>query len=324
MGARSRLAQTYYEMATLLDAGVPILRSLDILVQGRIGYLKRTFTQIRASVSKGSSFSESINMHPKVFREMDRMLIQAAETSGSLGDSFKMLSQWHEFVHKITWRFLGGMVYPVFCIHALAFLAPAMALIFGKIDLGGYFVRVLQILSLLYVPLALVLGALYFGPRTSFLRRWLDWLVLRIPVLSQAVYHLSVSRYAKAFAMLYKAGVPMTECTQRAHLVTGNLSVASLFAGATASVREGGTASDGLSQRLPAEYRDLWRIGEEAGELDKMADKVAEISADRADFFFTAFASGFPKVIYFAVMIIMAITVLYLWSHMYDGLLEGF
>jgi type IV pilus assembly protein PilC len=323
MGARSRLAQTYYDMATLLDAGVPILRSVDILIQGRQGHLKRTFSQIRESLSKGSSLSESVDMHRKVFPEMDRMLIQAGETSGSLGDSFKMLSQWHEFVHKITWRVLSGMAYPVFCLHAAAFLLPAIALVLGKTGFGGYLLRVLGILSILYIPLLIVIATMYFGPKADFLRRSLDWLVLKIPVLGQAVYHLSVSRYAKAFGMLYKAGVPITECTQRANLVTGNMIVARLFAGATISIREGGMASDGLSLRLAPEYRDLWRIGEETGELDKMAAKVAEISADRADLFFAAFASGFPKVVYFTVMIIMAFAVIYMWSHMYDNLLEG-
>lgn len=324
VGTRNRLAESYYDMATLLDAGVPIMRSIDILVAGRQGQLKRTFGAVRESLAKGSSLSESVNEHRNVFPEMDRMLIQAAETSGLLGDSFKMLSQWHEFVHKITWRMISGMFYAVFCLHAAAFILPAVPLILGRIGFGGYFARVLEVLSFLYVPALLVIATAYFRPRTSVLRWSLDWLILRIPVLGQAVYHLAVSRYAKAFAMLYKAGVPITECTQRAQLVTGNAVVAGLFAGATISVREGALASDGLSSRLPAEYRDLWRIGEEAGELDKMADKVAEMAADRADLYFTAFASGFPKVIYFAVMAFMAVMVLYMWSHLYDGLLQGF
>lgn len=309
MGAGSSLAQTYYDMATLLDAGVPILRSLDIIIQGREGFLKHIFTQIRESVSRGSSFSESVDKHPRVFREMDRMLIQAAETSGSLGDSFKMLSQWYEFVHKMTWRVLTGMIYPVFCLHGAAFIFPATAFIFGKVGLGGYLLRVLGILSMLYIPALVVIATVYMGPRTSFLRRFLDWLVLKIPIFGQAMYHLCVSRYAKAFGMLYKAGVPITECTQRANRVTGNLAMASLFAGAVLSVRKGSMACDGLSPRLPAEYRDLWRIGEETGELDKTVDKVAEIAADRADLFFHEFARWFPIVVWALIAVVLIIMI---------------
>ena len=94
------------------------------------------------------------------------------------------------------------------------------------------------------------------------------------------------------------------------------------FAGGRDSVRQGGMAWEGFSPRLPAEYRHLWQIGEETGELDKVAAKVAEVAGDRADLFFTAFASGFPKVVYFVIMIVLALKVLRMWSGVYGGL-EG-
>ena len=87
--------------------------------------------------------------------------------------------------------------------------------------------------------------------------------------------------------MLYKAGVPISETTERATRATGNMVVARLFQGGFASVRQGGMAWEGFSKRLPAEYLQLWQIGEESGELDKTVDKIAEISADRADLWFT-------------------------------------
>lgn len=305
VGARTRLAQTYYDLATLQDAGVPILRSFDILIEGREGTLKGTLSQVRESVTKGSSLSESMDRHRKVFPEMDRMVIQAGETSGSLADSFKMLSQWHEFVHRITWRVLSGMLYPIFCLHLAAFVVPGPALILGKIGFGAYLLEALRILSLLYIPAAMVLGIFYFGPRAGSLRRSIDWLTLKIPIFGQAMYHLCVSRYAKAFSMLYKAGVPITECTQRANLATGNLVMTGLFAGAVRSVHEGGLACEGFSPRLPAEYRALWRIGEESGELDKTTAKIGEIAADRADLFFNEFARWFPIAIWAAIAAVM-------------------
>jgi type II secretory pathway component PulF len=118
--------------------------------------------------------------------------------------------------------------------------------------------------------------------------------------------------------MLYKSGVPITECTQRAHGATGNSVIADLFAGAVLSVRQGGLASDGLSTRLPAEYRDLWRIGEETGELDKTAAKVAEIAADRADLYFQEFARWFPIVIWAAIAAVLIYMIFQRASQIYD------
>jgi type IV pilus assembly protein PilC len=326
MGARNHLARAYYDLATLLDAGVPILRSLDLLIQGQRGRFKRVFSQVRESLSKGSSLSESLDEHRRVFPEMDRTLIEAAETGGSLPDSFKMLSHWHEFVERITRQIQMGLLYPFFLLHAVAVIYPLPTLmssfIGGQADVGGYLRRVLQVLLLLYVPVLVVLGSMLFKERARTLRLVLDHLVLRVPGLGAAIYHLSVYRYAKAFGMLYKAGVPVSECTERAALATGNAAVAQLFAGGTASVRKGGMMWEGFSRRLPAEYLHLWQIGEETGELDKTVDRIAAAAQDRADRYFTLFAQWLPKVVYFAALLIAAYMVLQLGTQVYGGGLD--
>ncbi len=310
MIARAKLAQAYYDSATLLDAGVPILRSLDIMAEGRQGYSKRVVSQVRDSVSQGSSLAESLDQHRNVFPEMDRMVIEAAETAGSLGDSLKMLSQWHEFIHRLTWRIITNLGYPLLVLHAAVLIFSFPALFLGQVGLGGYFGNVLRGLLPFYVPAAAVVAAILFRDKFPRLRLALDWLVLRIPILNRAVYHLSICRYTKAFGLLYKAGVPITECTERATRATGNKMVARLVEGAVASVRRGGMASDGFSPRLPAQYRDLWRIGEETGELDKTVDKITEMTADRADLYFKEFARWLPIVVYFVILIMTAIMIL--------------
>lgn len=320
MGTRSRLAQTYYDLATLLDAGVPVLRAFDILIEGRRGPLKYTLRQIRESLSRGANLAESMERHGRLFPDLDRMLIEAAETSGSLGDSLKMLSQWHEFAHRITRRMQMGLIYPFFILHAAAFVVGIPSFVLGNSSLGEYLLGVLHILAFLWIPTILIVIAIRLRDRVPALRLPLDFLVLKIPVLGRAVYHLSVCRYAKAFALLYQAGVPITETTERATRATGNVLVAHQFAGGQETVRQGGMAWEGFSNRLPAEYRHLWQIGEESGELDKVAAKVADVSGDRADLFFKAFATGFPKVVYFAIMIVLVMMVLRTWNDVYGNL----
>jgi type II secretory pathway component PulF len=320
MGARVRLAQAYYDMAMLLDAGVPMLRSLDIVIQGRQGYLKRAFTHIRNSLSQGSSLSESMDRHHNVFPEMDRMVIQAGETSGTLGDSLKMLSQWHEFVHKTTRRMMMALGYPFLLLSFAVCVLKLPSVVLGQITIVGYLREVLGLLLFFYMPVLVVAAFVFLRERIPLLMWPLDVLALRVPVFGQAMYHMCICRYAKVFAMLYQAGVPISEATERATRATGNVLVAQRFAGGSESVRRGGAASEGFSARLPAEYRSLWQIGEETGDLDKTAAKIAEIAGDRANFFFTAFASGFPKVVYFIVLAIMAVTVLLFAVQFYSNL----
>ncbi|MBN1359248.1 MAG: type II secretion system F family protein [Sedimentisphaerales bacterium] len=319
MSSNTSLAQAYYDLSVMIDAGVPILRTLDIVTEGRQGYLKRVLTQIRASIAKGSDLTEALAEHRNVFPELDRMLIEAAETSGSLGTSFKMLSQWYEFVHRITRRMLAGLIYPLFILHAGALIAAVPASVMRGFTPGGFARDVLTPLVYFYVPASIVIACMLLRNQIPPLRCILDAVVLRIPVLGLAVYHMSVCRYARAFHMMYAAGVPMTEVTERATRATGNVMVARLFAGGSESVRNGGLAWEGYSKRLLPQYLHLFQIGEETGELDKTADKVAEIAADRADLLFTEFAKWLPKIIYFAIVGYLAMRVITLWQQVYSG-----
>lgn len=305
MSARNRLARAYYDLSVMLDAGVPIMRSFEITIEGRSGYLKRVLSQVRDSLSKGSSLAESMAKHRHVFPTLDRMLIEAAENSGNLGESFKMLSNWHEFVQRIVGRIIMNLAYPFLVLHVGAFVVGLPGLILGKTSLAAYLFSVFQMVAWFYVVLFLVGIRVYRPEVTRVIRVPVDFAVLRIPILGAAVYHLCVSRYARAFGMLYKAGVPMVESVERACRAVGNEFVARLFRGSIATVRGGGMAFEGLSPRLTAEYRHLWQIGEESGELDRTVDKIAEISADRADLYFTAFARWFPIFIYVIIAIMM-------------------
>lgn len=268
-----------------------------------------------------------MSRHRGVFPDIDRMLVEASETAGSLPDSLNMLSYWHEFLHRLKWRMLAALAYPLFILHAAAFIFPVPTLILsflnGEAGMGRclvtYLMNVVQTLMWLYVPILLVLAILRFEQLRP-LRRALDRLVLRVPLLGRAMLQLSICRYARAFAMLYKAGVPISECTEKATPAAGNVVVAELFAGAATSVRNGSTAGAGLSPHLPAEYRDLWMIGEETGQLDKTVTKISEMAADRADFFFLQFGNWLPKIIYFIILGIMAYMILMLAQQVYGNL----
>lgn len=320
MSSKTRLGQAYYDLSVMMDAGVPILRSLDVAIEGRQGRLKRVLTQIRDSISKGSDLSTALSEHHSVFPLMDRMLIEAAETAGSLGLSFKMLSQWHEFVHRITRQLQVGLIRPFLILHVAVFVFGLPGLVAGRTTTGQYLLGVLGILMVLYIPTVLVVACMRLRERLPLVALPLDFILLRIPLLGRAVYHMSISRYARAFAMMYRAGVPITEVTDRATRATGNAIVARLFAGGRDSVRAGGLAWEGYSKRLPAQYLHLFQIGEETGELDKTAEKIAEISADRAELLFGEFARWQPAAIYAVVAIVVIYMIFRIWGQIYGGL----
>ena len=320
MGHRTDLSQAYFDLATMMEAGMPILRSIDVVIEGRRGHLKQVFKRIHETISKGASVAEALGQHPRMFPDLDCMLIEAAETSGALVTSLSTLADWHRFVHRITAKMLAAMIYPIVILHIGMFVAHAPGAILGGATLAGYLLAVLRSLMFFYIPAAVIIALILLRERAPLLRWPLDVVVLRIPLLGLAVYHMSVSRYARAFGMLYGSGVPVIETTERATRATGNVVVARQFEGGNATVRAGGTVGEGFSQRIPNEYRQLWQVGEETGELDKITDKIAEIAGDRADLYFTAFAKWFPILVYVIVSIVLIIKIFGLYGQVYGNL----
>ena len=90
-------AAFYHDLSVLLEAGLPILRSLDTVTAGLQGRLHKIFSEVRDSISKGNSVSEAMTKYKKAFGKLDVMLVEAAEKSGNLPMCFKLLSNWYEF-----------------------------------------------------------------------------------------------------------------------------------------------------------------------------------------------------------------------------------
>lgn len=305
MGRSSQRANVYFKLATLADAGIPLLRALEMGSEGSPRALRGTLQDVRLRVTKGVGLAEAMGCHPTVFAEFDRILIEAAETSGRLDECFKMLADWYQFVARMRGVILSGLTYPLFILHAAALVPGIPGLVLGSLTVWGYMRSVVSILALFYVPLIGLLAILTLARRVDAIRTGLDAVVDWIPVVGRAVRELSVSRFCRAFNMLYKAGIPITQCLAKAPQVAGNRVVARAFRGGARAVAEGREASTGFSRGLPAEYLEMWRVGEESGQLERSVDKIAEISGDRAERTMGELARWVPRLAYFAILLIM-------------------
>jgi len=299
------LAPAYHNLSIMLDAGVPLLRSLNTVGSGLDLRLQRDFLKLAESASKGTPLAETMAQSPKIFDPVDVMLIKAAETSGSLPESFKLLSQWHESSQRIRRKILSGMALPILLIHVMAFIVPVPGFVLGGWQIKLYLISVVEILSVFYIPAAIIFVILRMTPRTGPLRRLLDRLTLKIPLLGRAVYKLALSRYCWVFHMLIKAGVPITDCAEKAAAAAGNAVVTDLVKPAAASTKAGRPASDGLSTELPLDFLDIWRVGEETGKLDDVTKRLADNNAEAAEFWLNEFARWLPRLVYFLVCLLM-------------------
>jgi len=300
------VATLYHNLSVMLDAGVPLVRSLKTCSANSDRRIRRTLEELTESVSQGNTVGETMTRYPRIFDLLDVTVIRQAELAGSLPESLSLLSDWHEFRQRIIKRIHTGLMLPVTILHIAAFVAPLPSFFLGGWQIDAYLKDVITILLLFfYIPAALIYTIIRMVPSTGLLRRVLDVIVLKIPLLGSAVYRLALTRYCWVFHMLYKAGVPIVDCAERASLNTGNSLVTSSFRGGARSARKGNPVSKGFSARLPGEFLNIWQVGEESGQLEVVLDKLSKNYGQRTEFLFEQFAVWLPRLVYFLVCILI-------------------
>jgi type II secretory pathway component PulF len=171
--------------------------------------------------------------------------------------------------------------------------------------LTDYIFQVVGILMLFWAPAVIIVLIIRTTPKMGQARRVLDRIALRIPGLGSAIHKLAISRFCWAFHMLCKAGVPYSESIDMAMSVTGNLVVSDLFAPVAEKVKAGELMSEGFSKELPIELVEMWKIGEETGQLDDVTKRLANNYSEQADFCLAQFAYWFPRIIYLLICILL-------------------
>ncbi len=314
-----KLATAYHNLSIMLEAGIPVQRALNTIAAGLKGELRKTFLNLVKGVSAGNCLAETMSKYPNVFATLDVMLVDAADTSGNLSESLKLLSEWYDFSNRLKNRLISGLMLPLVVIHIAALVGPLPYLFMGIINVAGYIIKVAITLALFYIPLSIILATLHLMPNTGTIRRFLDFVVLKIPILGLAVRQLALSRYCRAFNMLYKAGIPIIQCAQQAPGVTGNVIVADVVKGGAESAQAGNMVWEGFSPKLPADFLNIWRIGEETGELDNSIKRLADNTTENAEQLFSEFVQWLPRIIYWLICAVIVMQILMIASMLFGA-----
>ncbi|OHB78042.1 MAG: hypothetical protein A2Z25_05140 [Planctomycetes bacterium RBG_16_55_9] len=312
----------YHNLSVMLEAGVPLLRSLHTVASGSESRVRKTFLALADGVSQGDPLAQTMGRHPKVFDPVDVMLIQAGETSGSLAELMGLLAKWHESSQRTLRRMRSGMLLPILILTLASFIAPVPGFVLGGWRIESYLLAAVRILLLFWIPAGMIFLIVRKTPKTGPLRRLLDRIVLHVPLLGNAMYKLAISRYCCVFHMLCKAAVPVADCVSMAVAAAGNAVVGDMFRPAVDSVKAGESICQGFSRRLPKEFIEMWSIGEETGTLDNVTKRMAENYAEAAEFGLNEFARWFPRFVYFLICALMVYYVFRNAAHvmtMYDG-----
>ena len=289
------------KLAALVDAGVPIVRRLDLMAtQQKLPMFKRALTKVSLDVNEGIALATALRQWPKVFDQLSIAMVEAGEAGGVLDEALKRLAKLLEDNAKLQNQIKGALGYPiaVLVIAILVFLGMTIFLIptFAGIfeDLGAElpaFTRLLVDLSALLrssaslYAIGVILLAIWMLNRfyaTHNGRRTIDRLMLKLPLFGELILMTATAQFCRIFSSLTRAGVPILMSIEISSETAGNAIISDAILASRAMVQEGVLLSNALIRQkvLPDMALNMLAIGEETGEMDKMLSKVADFYED--------------------------------------------
>jgi general secretion pathway protein F len=281
------------ELSVLLNAGLPLDRSLNILAE----ILEKPETQavvqaILKSIREGSSFSDALQRHPKMFSRLYVNMVRAGESGGVLDAVLEKLNDFLETTKELKDSVFSSMIYPLILLGTgglsiivlLTYVLPKFSVIFA--ELGGAMPLPTQVLLAasqglrdywwLIIVVPITLGILFkknIGSPAGRLR----WDRFKLKILKDLITKLETARFCRTLGTLLKSGVPLLQALNNAKEVIGNQVIAEAIDRVSKGVKEGRGISLPLASAnvLPPLALSMVKVGEETGQLDTMLMKVA-------------------------------------------------
>jgi len=307
------------QLSTLQDAGLPLLRSLQILEsQQKPGLLKNTLLGVTEDVEGGSSLSDAFGKHPRSFNTLYVKMVHAGEIGGVLDIILQRLSEFMEKSERLKRRIKGAMIYPIgvvlfavlIVVFIMWFIVPKFEEIFADFGVALPTITTLLIdtsrwvagnqvgqsfpgaiivfAGLLTIPIfwKLIRSA---GPG----RAATDWMLLKIPVLGTLIKKTVIARFTRTLGTLIAAGVPILEAVTITAETAGNAVFHKALMSVHDSIREGETFAVPLreSKTCDAIVVNMIDVGEETGEMDTMLMKIADNYDEEVDVAVSALVS---------------------------------
>jgi type IV pilus assembly protein PilC len=301
------------QLATMIDAGLPLVQCLDILAtQTPNKVFARILGQIKASVEQGSTFSEALRRHPKVFDELYVNLVAAGEVGGILDTILNRLAIYIEKAVKLRSQVRSAMFYPIaILIVAIGVIAVMLIKVIPTFenmykDMGGgaklpAATRVVMNISHGFVDrwymfvggligLVVIVTVMRRTPRG---REIWDRMMLNVPVIGPVLRKIVVSRFTRTLGTLLSSGVPILDALDICAKTAGNRVVMNGINKARDKISEGHDMAGPLadSRVFPSMVVQMIGVGEQTGAMDQMLQKIADFYEEEVDAAVTAMTS---------------------------------
>ena len=291
-----QLTQFTQQLSVLMDAGLPIVRSLKILGnQQKPGLLKNIVVEVSEDVETGSSFSEALAKHPKTFDKLYVNMVKAGEAGGVLDVILQRLAGFMERMEALKRKIIGASIYPAVVITIavavvlaiMTFIVPKFEEVFKqvKVPMPGLTLMLMSISNvikeywwaIIAFPFVFLFILKAWG-RTKGGRLTIDRIKLNAPLIGPIMKKSVISRFCRTLGTLLQSGVPILEALAIVKNATGNEVVSNAIGTVHDSIREGESIAEPLAACGVFDdiVINMIDVGEETGELDKMLLKIAD------------------------------------------------
>jgi type IV pilus assembly protein PilC len=294
------------QFGTMINAGLPLVQCLEILsTQSENKVLRETVGEVKTQVEAGSTFSDALRRHPKIFDDLYVNLVHAGEVGGLLDTILTRLAVYIEKAAKLKGQIKSAMIYPaaiggvaVIVITVLMiFVIPIFAKMFlelsgGKVALPGPTQVVIDVsnffIAYWYVIFGGMVGTIvgikkYYATVRG--RMVIDKLLLKLPVVGDLIRKSSVAKFTRTLGTLLSSGVPLLDGLTICAKTSGNKVVEETLINARVSISGGKTIADPLAASgvFPKMVTHMIAVGESTGALDAMLGKIADFYEEEVD-----------------------------------------
>ena len=320
------------QLAILLDAGLPLIRSLKTLErQAKNPALKNVLGKVSESVEGGSTFSEALAQHPKSFDKLYLNMIRAGEAAGKLELILDRLAMFMEKAAKIQGKVKSAMVYPIIvlcvagiiCSGLMIFIVPKFEKMFTELLEGeplpwltqvvvgiGKFMSEQALIMVVGIVVLVILIKIIL--KIPFLRFYIDWAKYNMPLFGPIISRSAISKFSRTLGTLMGSGVPVLNALIIVRDTAGNDVVANAVQQVHDAVKEGeGMASPLNSTKVfPDMVISMIEVGEETGKLPEMLEKIANTYDEEVDNAVSALTSMIePIMIVFLAVVVGGIVI---------------
>lgn len=299
------------QFATLVNSGIPIVQSIDILAGSSANpYLSNTLKKIKDDIEGGKKLGDAIALHSRVFDKLYVNLLKAGEESGSLDMILERLAAYIEKSIKIKGKVTGALFYPAGILFVagiviyviLAFVIPKFEALFASsgqqipwltqqvVNLSHFMV------DFWYLVFGTVFGSIYafiIYYRSEKGRATCDAIFIRMPLIGSLIQKNAIARFTRTFSTMISCGVPILEGLDVSAKVVGNAVLEATFLKAKEVIAQGKSIVIPLANDpfIPDMMVQMVGVGEQTGALDTMLGKIADFYEEEVDYAVTAMTS---------------------------------